>query len=274
MTKKSLIALLIILFLTTLTAVLFGFVFCVRNQSVNVVDKTILLVDNNEIIKTAGIDNGTSIFLIDKQDAINKIEAKYPHIKVVQIKTTNLTSIEICVRTRYEMYFTEANGKYYILDEDLKVLNIKDMVSTEEPKDLIKIKSEEIEIQASTKLCDFVGTAHQQQVTYQLFVAMYSSVYKQDGENKVYLTREDIKAALNEVDFEYHNSYSRILVKTSYGVELDIENPENNTTEKINLCFSTIDHFISLGNNNEKSGTIKIFFDENKEMKCVYISSN
>lgn len=272
MTKKGFIWLSITLFILTLIAVLFGFVFCVRTQSVKIVDKSILLVDNNEIIKTADIESGTSIFLIDKQQAINNIEAKYPHIKVVQIKTTGLTTIEICVRARFEMYYAEANGNYYLLDEDLKVLNIIEKTDTSfNSNNLIKIQTDDIDIPETTKLCDFVGTDHQRYVAYELFVSMYTTVCKQDGGNKVYFTRDDIRATLEEIDFEYHTSYSRLIISTSYGVKLDIENPENNTQEKINICFSTIDQFVKEGNNKEKSGTIKIFFDGNKEMKCVYI---
>lgn len=273
MTKKSLIILVIIAFFTTLTALLFGVVFCVRNQSVNIVDKTILLVDNNEIIKTAGIDNGASIFLINKQEAINKIEARYPHIKVVQIKTTGLTSIEFCVRTRYSMYYAEANNKYYIMDEDLKVLKILETNPETIADNLIKIKSAEIEIPSTTKVCDFVGTSQQKHVVYQLFVAMYTSVCKPGLKDEAYLTRDEIKQTITEIDFENKASYDKLIITTSYGVMLDIENPEDNLQGKINICFSTINKFIELGNNNEKNGTIKIFFDENKEMKCVYIPS-
>ena len=179
MTKKGLRALIIFLFLATTIAVLFGAVFCLKNQSVKVVDGSTLTVDDNEIILTADFKRGESIFLIDKNKAIDNIESKYPHLKVVQIKTTGITSIEICVRTRYEMYYTQANEKYYIFDEDLKVLEIIEEISNEnEPKHLTKIEIGKLEISTSTKVCDFVGTKKQQNIVYDSFQAFLSAALR------------------------------------------------------------------------------------------------
>lgn len=272
MTKKSIIWLAIFATLIALIGILFGAVFCLRNQSVKVVDGSTLLVESNEIINTAGLKNGKSIFILDKETAINNIEKKYPHIKVVHIKTIGLRSIEICVRTRHEMYYAEANEKYYVLDEDLKVLDIIEETSSEsEPTNLTKIATGDLNIPSTTEICDFIGSEHQRQVAYDLFVAMNTVVTKMDGENEVYLTREDICNTVKTLEFENFNSFNKIIITTSHGVVLDIEKPESNLQSKINVCFSTIEQFIEDANDKEKGGTIKIYYNLNNEMCCVYI---
>ena len=272
MTKKSIIWLAIFAILMALTGIMFGAVFCLRNQSVKVIDGSSLLIDKSEIISTAGLQNGNSIFMLDKETAINNVEARYPHLKVVQIKTIGLRSIEIRVRRRHEMYYAQANEKYYVLDEDLKVLNIIEEISSEsEPTNLTKIETGEIEIDSTTKICDFVGTVHQRKVAYELFVAMNTAVTKIDGENEVYLTRDDIKEMLVNVDLETYETFDKLIIKTKHGVMLDIENPQSNLQTKINICFSTIEEFINKANDKEKSGTIKIYYNLENEMQCVYI---
>jgi len=270
MTKRSVVSLLICGGVIALLAILFGVVFCLRNQNVKVVGDSPINVSREEIISSAGINNGQSIFMIDKNKAISNIEAKYSHIKVIQIKTTNLMSIEIRVRARHEMFYAQANEKYYILDEELKVLDILETTSSE-PSQLIKIETGDLNIDSASMMCDFLGNKLQQKITYNLFVAMNTVVTKQDEGNDVYLTRDDIRATLLNINFEDYESYNKIVITTKYGVKLDIEKPQDDMQNKINICFSTIKQFIIDAKNKEQSGTIKIFYDINRNLKSIYI---
>lgn len=270
MTKKSIIGLSIFIVLIVLTAVLFGGVFCLRSQSVKVMEGSSVLIDTDEIITTAGFKTGKSIFMLDKEKAIKNIESKYSHIKVVQIKTTSLTSIEFKIRSRHEMFYIEANEQYYLLDEDLKVLQILDF-SQPEPSHLTKIINKDLEISDNTQVCDFVGDDEQQSIIYNLHEAMNIYVTKLDKETEVNLSREDIREILRIVEFEDLESYNKLKIITSYGVKLDIEKPQSNLHHKVNICFSTIEQFIKDANNKEQGGTIKLFYDLNSEMQTVYI---
>lgn len=273
MSKRSVIGLSITIFLIVLTSILFGVVFCLRQQTIKVIGETPIAIAREEIIDAGGLKSGESIFTLDKEKAINNIESKFSHIKVVQIKTVGLTKIEICVRARHEMFYIKANDKYYILDEELKVLDILEH-SASEPTHLSKIETGELNIDETTMKCDFVGTQQQRLATYNLFVAMYSVVTKGDGVEETYLNREDIRQAISCIKFENFSSYNKILVNTKYGVVLDIENPQHDMKNKINICFSTIKQFISEGNNKEKSGTIKIYYNSNNELTSVYITQS
>ena len=270
MSKKSIIISSIVVVMIILTSILFGAVFCLRKQTVKIVDNSTFDFESAEIISTANLKHGKSIFMLDKNKAIKRIESKFSHIKVIQIKTTSLTSIQICVRARHEMYYAQAHEKFYVFDEELKVLEIIEEVENE-PIHLTKITTEDLKIKTTTKVCDFVGTQEQKSITDGLFTAMITCVTKNYGENEEFLSREDICNINQEVEFQEFESFNKIIITTKYGVKLDIENPANNIQNKINICFSTIKHFILQENNKEKSGTIKIYSNLNNELVSVYI---
>ncbi len=274
MTKKGIIWISVVLALLVLTGVLFGAVFCLRKQEVKNVGDGKLTVSNDAIIQTAGFKKGSSIFLLDKEKAINNIESVHPEIKVIQIKTVSLIRIEIVVRMRHEMFYTKIDQQYYVLDEELKVIDIRDDDDLlERPvSHLIQITNglENISI-TSTKEGDFVGTEEQQQATKNLYVGMVTAVRKTVGEQLISYDREDVRNTIKEVKFETFNTFNKIVVTTSYGVKLDIENPQENMTHKVNVCFSSISQFIKDESNKEKSGTIKIYYDLEEKEHYVYI---
>ena len=168
------------------------------------------------------------------------------------------------------MFYVDINDKYYVLDEDLKVLNVLDKTS-EEPSGLIKIETDNINISSTTMKCDFVGTKAQQKAIYNLFVAMTTVVTEGNGIDEAYLSREDMKNRLKSIKFEKIGAINKLAISTSYGVELDIENPQSEMQKKINICFSAIKQFVEDANDKEKSGTIKIYYNENNELTSVYI---
>lgn len=275
MKKKGIISLSIIVVLIVLTGVLFGTVFCLRKQNVVVLGDNSPIVSKEDILKVAKLKNGQSIFMIDKETAINNIESEFPEIKVIQIKTTSIDEIKIYVRARHEMFYTEFNDKYYVLDEDLKVLRIieesEEGQASNEPTNLTQIENGVLNINSSTKICDFVGSDYQKKTTYELCKAVTNNVKTKQGENKEYYTRADMCDILKVVEFEEFKTFNKIIITTKYGVKLDIENPTKNLADKINICFSTIRALISEGDNREQSGTIKIYYDLEGMQKNIYI---
>lgn len=275
MTKKSLIALSIFIVLIVLTGVLFGTVFCLRSQNVKVIGDTPIDISREEIISTAGFNKGESIFMLDKSAATSRIEEKYANIKVIQIKTKSITEVEIRIRARHEMFYTEFNNNFYVMDEELKVLNIIEAnpegEPTNAPINLIYIENDLLNIHKSTLKCDFIGSDNQQKVVYDLCNSMMNVVTKQEAGNEVYFTRTDVKDVLRNIEFQEFDSFEKLVVTTKYGVKLDIENPSKNLENKINVCFSTIEKFILDANDKEKSGTIKIYYDLNGTQSVVYM---
>ncbi|MBO5954666.1 MAG: FtsQ-type POTRA domain-containing protein [Clostridia bacterium] len=270
MTKKGIIWLSILVFIIVLIGVLFGTVFCLRSQSVTRMGDTPIEISNEEIIKTANLKNGQSIFMLDKDQATKNIETTYPYVKVVQIKTTGVTKIDIVIRARHNMYYTEFNENFYIFDEELKVLAINtaiDDAPAVEPTNLTHLENGVLNITSETKAGDFVGTDYEVQVAQQLYIAMVTTVTKPEGDGEdsteVYFTRADFVDMIRDVEFEEYSTFNKIIITTKHGVKLDIENPTSNLQNKINICFSTIDYFLNSAEvgTQEKAtkGTIKIY---------------
>mgnify|MGYP003291454169 CR=1 FL=1 len=253
MKKGAIISISVIAFILALIAILFGAGFCLRSQTVTVLGDKAISISKEEIISSTGLKNGQSIFLIDKEKVISNIEAKHAEIKVIQIKTTGLTSIEICVRARHEMFYTIYNGKYYIMDEELKVLEIKE-IETEEGVNpipqLTHIKDNSLNINNSTLKCDFVGNEFQQQAAYNLNQAMQNNVKEVlENNEKVYYTRTDFVDMFKYVEFEMFKSFNKIIITTKHGVKFDIENPSIDLTGKLNICLASVNALIKEGEN-------------------------
>lgn len=238
MTKKSIITTSILLSILALIIVLFGAVFRLRNVSVEVLPGANITVTNDKIVESANLKKGKSIFMLDKQSAINNIEQTYAEIKVVQIKTTNLMSVKIIVRERKEMFYAEHNSAYYCLDEDLKVLRLTEV----EPTNLIKITTD-IGITRNTKKCDFMSQDYAK-ITYNMFVGMYTNV-KVEGR---YAERDDMCNLVESIEIKTAHAltedgnggfeYTNLILKTRAGVVMQIANPNTDLGRKINICFA------------------------------------
>lgn len=248
MSKGKIIAISIVGFIVLLNAILFGFVFRLRKIDIVVAEGE---VSTEQVLNSTGLKTGKSIFLLDKDAAIKSIETVNPKIKVVQIKTKSVTTIEIKVRARYNLYYTNQNEKYYVLDEDLKILEILN----DEPTSLINIGNS-VTVSEKAKQTDFVGTNYQKNVAYNLFASMYSTVISNTLVGKE--AREAITSLIKSSSFEN----DKLIVLTSEGVTLEIEKPTNNLQTKINTCFATISKLKTDEPAKIKEGCkIKIFYD-------------
>lgn len=276
MTKKAkIITISIVLSILALILILFGAVFCLYKQDVVFIgDRTSTIdITNEEIIESAGLKKGRPIFSLDKETAINNIERTYPYLKVIQINTVSAIRIEISVRERYEMYYTysDSTKKYYVLDEELKVLRMSDI----EPIGITKLESsilgedmlDILGITSNTIVSDFLSTENYRGITYELFVSMYNTVMIDDAGTDRYVDREDIKSLITKLQFAkgytLEETYDRVILNLSNGFIVDIGKPQENFQDKVNICFSALDTLIE---NGETSGTIKYtYLDDGTE---------
>lgn len=276
MTKKAkIITISIVLSILALILILFGAVFCLYKQDVVFIgDRTSTIdITNEEIIESAGLKKGRPIFSLDKETAMNNIERTYPYLKVIQINTVSAIRIEISVRERYEMYYTysDSTKKYYVLDEELKVLRISNI----EPIGITKLESsilgedmlDILGITSNTIVSDFLSTENYRGITYELFVSMYNTVMIDDAGTDRYVDREDIKSLITKLQFAkgytLEETYDRVILNLSNGFIVDIGKPQENFQDKVNICFSALDTLIE---NGETSGTIKYtYLDDGTE---------
>ncbi len=264
MNKRAVITISIVSAILAIVLILFCAVFRVRYQTIDFVGERVVTntITNKEIKSSANIKNGSSIFLIDKDSATNNIESTYPYLKVIQIKTKSVITIQFRLRERVPMYYAEFNANYYIMDEDLKVLDI----STTQPT-MTRLNIDSLDIDSDTKAGDFVGSKYEQQVMSSLFIAMYN-VAKINDE---YLDRDDIKTFMLDISFDkgytLSKSYNRLIVTTSYGVKLDIAEPNKDLEHKVNVLMSA---FNELTDTQKSSGILKYYFSSTDEAKAGY----
>ena len=258
MTKKKIILISIISFIIILNVALFGFVFRLRNQKVAVVGED-LIYSKEQIIETAGFENGKSIFFLDKEKATQNLESKYPYLKVIQIKTTDLLSVEIKVRARYATYYVTTNSLYFILDEDLKVLEVTE--DELEVSSLIKIEANLEGLSVYTSQCDFLGSNTQKNICYNLYTAVYTTQLSTTGEQ----SHIDMCNLIKNITFSksYTQSgdcYTRLIITTTDGFTFDIGRADDNLQRKINICFTALksDKIVDKTN-----GTIRFLYNLN-----------
>lgn len=244
MSKRKIFLLTIIVLIILLNVVMFGFVFRLRNQTVIVVGEDVKY-SSQQIILAGELENGRSIFLIDKDHTIQSIESKFSDLKVIQIKTTGINSIEIKVRARHKTYFVKQGLTYYVLDEDLKVLEKVDNHTIVESLNLIEIESEVENISSSTDKCDFIGNSTQKQLFYNLYVAVHTNTTISKTEPTATESHlkmcELIKSVSIQETGAKDGSVDTILnITTETGIKLKIHGANVDLANKFNASYTLI----------------------------------
>ena len=115
-------------------------VFSLKDITVDFRTSTQNLTATQEEIIQSGEFSKSCVLFYNKNKAKEKIEKKYPYIKVINIETKFPASFVIHVAERQEVYALSKDDKVYYLDEQLKVLRIteEEFVSTSENPIAIK----------------------------------------------------------------------------------------------------------------------------------------
>lgn len=121
MSKKRSIILISVIALITIIFVVTSTVFRVNFMSVSISEVSEKFT-NSQIISASGIEQGKTIFFINKQKAIDNIESKIPYAKVNKIETKFPNKLIFHMEERKELAYFSISSTYYIVDEDLKVL--------------------------------------------------------------------------------------------------------------------------------------------------------
>ena len=127
MKKKWIIALSVIVAVILLAVILSFTVFSLKSVTLDYrTSKENITATDEEIIESADIDLGGSVFFRNKQYYIDNIERENPFVKVINIETVFPSSYVIHIAERQKVFAVEHNGQYYIVDEDYKVLEINE----------------------------------------------------------------------------------------------------------------------------------------------------
>ncbi|MBU3195500.1 FtsQ-type POTRA domain-containing protein [Clostridium algidicarnis] len=86
------------------------------------------IISSEEIISTSTLEKGNNIFYINTKKIIKKIHDN-PYIKNVKISRRLPNTIILNVEERSAFFYGESNNKYFIIDRDSKLLQIKDEIT-------------------------------------------------------------------------------------------------------------------------------------------------
>ncbi len=133
MKTKRLVILLSIFALIIMIVVLSSTVFSLSKVQVSFVEvpTNYSIADEQAIIDSGKFDYGTSIFLVNKSSHIDKIEAQFPNLMVVNIETIfpNKLMIQVVERQEFLALYNSGQSTYYVVDGDMKVLRVVDNAS-------------------------------------------------------------------------------------------------------------------------------------------------
>lgn len=291
MSKKSIIICSSLLLLIAVLFILFGVVFCLRKEYVSVLGEQPLvqLVQNDngeytqveltkkQIIKAANFKHGKPIFLLDKQQAINNIQKTYPMVKVVQIKTKSVVSVQIVVRPRQETYYiqTKVNQDfgykgYYVMDEELMTMKPVPFDKPEEIVGYVELNIDELDSNlknSNTDLGNYLMAEKVRKITSNLYNSFCSTVSVEgEGINptaKPNATREDFTRIvklvtlykpsstgnqdLNELIEDTINMSLNVMLNGSeYTINIAVA--EKDLQQKVNMSFNTVASYLNSGN--------------------------
>ena len=252
-TKAKVLTTISVLLVVIVTiVVLCSTVFCVG--SINVVWHTEtrnLTEKETLVVASSGINNGNSVFLVGKDEAIEKIETQFPYIKVLSIETVFPNVLNIHAVEREPVFAVQlTENSYVITDEDFKVLDVK-------TGNFNSTSSNEIKI---------FGTFSSTQIT-----STSSGNYLQMPELEQFKSIKE-NFALRNMDLSQLKGFiksatfqdDKIILNTFYGVEIYIYEPQERQQEKVAMLLEV---FQSLNAERRASGIIGVY--ENPENRIV-----
>lgn len=140
MRNKSLLLIFTVLVFATLIILVCSAVFSVRNINIISEGKTETeTYTENQVREFLNGFKGKNIFTQKKEEIEEKLIARFPYMKVIGIEKKFPSILEIKITKRQEVFYTYPayDGKYYILDTDLKVLRIEEALPSND--NLIRI---------------------------------------------------------------------------------------------------------------------------------------
>ena len=124
MKNKRLVIILSVFAFLVLIAVLCSTVFTVKEVSINWLTTSPNITQSDEEF-AADVEKGESVFLVDKDAIIRKLEEKYPYLRVVSVEVKFPNKLVLHTAERQELYSLKIkDNKHAILDSDCKVLRI------------------------------------------------------------------------------------------------------------------------------------------------------
>jgi cell division septal protein FtsQ len=213
--------------------VLSSTVFSLSQAQVNFLSTTNNLSGGEDIIlSSAEFEYGESIFFIDKETYIEKIEVANPYIKVVGLEIAFPSKLIIHAVERNEMFaFKLSNNTYAIVDDELKVLDIRQtFVNTNQNAILIDN-------------ADYtVPTENAQLGTIVNMPKAYVNLIKSFGTHSFEwdYNLANLRGNIKSVTLNYEED-NQLLIEMRQGVQIVVKEANLNMSDKLQMAFSVYD---------------------------------
>lgn len=123
--KKALIISSVILTIIVVIIILMFTLFSLKSVELSFKTETLnITAEQTEQIEQKTLSYGGSVLFINKDKIVSELEKEFPYLKIVNIETQIPDKFVIHCAEREELFSIESNGKYYVLDEELKILSI------------------------------------------------------------------------------------------------------------------------------------------------------
>ena len=275
MTKRSVIITTSILVgIMMIFTILFGVVFCAWNIDLVYQDDFVYKNQTAEILNASKLKKGSSIFSVDRKQIASNIETAYPNLRAT-VNLTGLNRVKISLSNRTPLYYFVQESVYYVLDEDCKILEVTTNSAVADK--YIRLENN---FSATENTCagQFVGGRYSS-ICSGLFKVMYMYLGEDANNDGVLdsptITRDDMRDVIASVRFgkvnDLHGEVDKITLLTTYGVKINITDPQSNFGIKANKAFSALR---TLSDANKTGGNINVIYDydqnNNQSIVCEY----
>ena len=127
MRKKRLIIISVILSVFAVMIVLASTVFMLKSASVDIVSANTSVLsasDSDSIIKCAKFNYGGNVLFMNFNKQIERIEKEFAYAKVEKIERKFPNKVVVHISERSPAFYVQTTQYIYVLDNDLKVLNV------------------------------------------------------------------------------------------------------------------------------------------------------
>ena len=255
MKNKRLIIILSVFSFLVLIAVLCSTVFTVKSVSLNWLTTKVNFVDmDNEI--ASNVELGESVFLVDKDAIINKLERRYPYLKVVSAEIKFPNKLVLHTAERQELYSLKIkDNSYVILDSECKVLKFVTDIQLNKmdlkpiPLDLVGYVYNENNFAVS----EIAELGWIKNIITNFSVALYQCGYQEiDSKNNISSMTIDVGGYENKitVNMNYKN------LSGDGGVQIEIQQISEKLSEKFVMA---IDIYDTLSASQKSCGVIRVY---------------
>lgn len=118
MVRRILVPLIAGLFLLLLLILLLAFGFVARRIEVTGVER----YTEEEILSSCGIEKRDNLILLSEKAVEDRLKAKYPYIKAVNLKKNYPSALTIEIIEEYTTFYYESEGEYFLFNHSMRLM--------------------------------------------------------------------------------------------------------------------------------------------------------